>query len=195
MGQASSSVFERDSIRKASGSILREDTIQIEEQTGNISRPDSWSIHCDRTDQAPYLSTPPEDRKIGDGMNTTLSLPRLPRDNASHDLAFFLRTTGPTAPHRRPSTVEHPRRAAVPKSALRFLKRQKRSAAPLFATYDKPVICDGSEVTRIDRCSHSGVLRDEGGLLQEVPNGVEQRETSYGKLKSLTRCECGCGLC
>ncbi|KAI7092516.1 hypothetical protein KC352_g40262, partial [Hortaea werneckii] len=163
MGQGSS-VLERDGARKPSGSILREDSIKIEEETGDVSRPDSWSIHCARTDQAPYL-TGKRQKDDDDDMNTTTSLPRVPRDNASHDLAFFLRTTGPTAPHRRPSKVEHPGRAAAPKTALRFFKRQKRSPVPHTAPFDR----------------FNGVLRDEGGLLHEIPDGVEQRSTSAGQ--------------
>lgn len=143
MGQGPS-VLERDGARKPSGSILREDSIKIEEETGDVSRPDSWSIHCARTDQAPYLTG--KRQKDDDDMNTTTSLPRVPRDNASHDLAFFLRTTGPTAPHRRPSKVEHPGRAAAPKTALRFFKRQKRSPVPHTAPFDRYITCNSSHV-------------------------------------------------
>lgn len=135
MGQGGS-VVGQDNIRKASSSILREDSIQIEEEFSNASRPDSWSLHCDRTDQAPYFHDSHKDSR----MNTSLSINRLPKDNASHDLAFFLRTTGPSAPHRRPSKAEHPGRAAAPKNAFRFLKRQKRSGASPPATYDRFVV-------------------------------------------------------
>ena len=32
-----------------------------------------------------------------------------------------------------------------------------------------------------DRSRYNGVLRDEGDLLKNLPNGVEQKETSTGK--------------
>lgn len=121
MGQAPSAI-ERENARKASSTILREDTICVEE-SDNLSRPDSWSMHYDCTDQAPYSPN------VDDSMMTQASLLHLPKENASHDLAFFLRTTGPTAPHRRPSKIENPRRNAhTPKNALRFLRsKQKQS--------------------------------------------------------------------
>ncbi|KAK4548282.1 hypothetical protein LTR36_010152 [Oleoguttula mirabilis] len=144
MGQAPSAV-ERENLRKASSTILREDSIHIEEESGEASRPDSWSMHYDCTNQAPIKA-------------------------ASHDLAFFLRTTGPTASHRRPSKNEHPRRALA-ENALRFLKKaQKRPTTPVITAHDKL----------------NGVLRDEGGLLEEIVEepplpGASQRQTSSGQ--------------
>ena len=124
MGQGPSAA-EREHARKASSTILREDSIYVEE-SDNTSQPDLWSMHYDCTSQAPYSPRP------NDQMMTQASLLHLPKENASHDLAFFLRTTGPTAPHRRPSKIESPRRAvAGRKDALRFLKiKQKRRQAP-----------------------------------------------------------------
>jgi hypothetical protein len=160
MGQAPSATTaafdERDSVRKASGTIIREDfSIRIEEEYPRrqqqqldsgieLSSPDSWSLNFAYTDQAPYCSS---DSRDGDTkMMTQQSLPRLPRENKSYDLAYFLRTTGPTAPHRRPSKVGHPRRSvAAPKKALRFLKLgQRRPSSSIVTAHDKSVICDGS---------------------------------------------------
>jgi hypothetical protein len=134
MGQAPSAI-ERENARVASSTILRQDTITIEEspriegppklkEPESLSRPDSFSMHFDCTDQAPYS---PE---TNGRMITQSSLLGIPRTNASHDLAFFLKTTGPTAPHRRPSKVDRPRQAvAAPKNALRFLRlKQKKSS-------------------------------------------------------------------
>lgn len=174
MGQAPSAV-ERENIRKASSTIFREDSILVEEESIDVSRPDSFSIHCDYTDQAPYST----DRD--DEMMTSTSHLRLPKDNASHDLAFFLRTTGPSAPHRRPSKIDHPKRAvAVPKNAFKFFRRQKRSDT-WTGSQDKSVTVDISNANSpADYRRFSGVLHDEGGLLNKMPEGVEQRETSYG---------------
>lgn len=125
MGQAPSAA-ERDYARKASSTILREDSIHVEESE-NLPTPDSFSIHHDCTSQAPY-STSQDDEMI-----TQASLLHLPKDNPSHDLAFFLQTTGPTAPHRRPSKIEGPRYGKhAPKNALRFLgvKRKGATAPP-----------------------------------------------------------------
>lgn len=122
MGQAPSAV-ERENVRKASSTILREDSILIEEESSDVSRPDSWSLNCDDTSQAPYT--------IGkdDKMMTSTSLLTLPRENASHELAWFLKNTGPTAPHRRPREISQPKRAvAAPKNAFRFLKLGRRRA-------------------------------------------------------------------
>lgn len=137
------SAEQRENVRKASSTILREDFIQVELHdqdqddratvdttvcTGQepVQRPEScrswWSTTFDRTDQAPCTT------KTDSDMNTQTSMPRLPKGNASHDLAFFLRTTGPTAPHRRPSKLNHhPGRAiSVSKNAFRFLKVGQR---------------------------------------------------------------------
>lgn len=111
--------------------IFRQDSIVREVEDlplPALSREDSWSMHYDRTDQAPYCAQPihrPRNDRDGDTMMTSTSLLHLPRENASADLAYFLRTTGPIdAPHRRPTKLEqHPRRAvSAPKNALKFLR-------------------------------------------------------------------------
>lgn len=148
MGQTSSSARagqlptqqqRREKIRKAnSTTILRQDFIQqtfeassqrpSSPQTLSLSRPESWSMHYDCTSQAPYLNkytTAGASNSSEDRMMPQTSLARLPKENSregSHDLAFFLRTTGPTAPHRRPSKVEHPRRTISAKNAFRLFK-------------------------------------------------------------------------
>ncbi|KAK1046177.1 hypothetical protein LTS16_006089 [Friedmanniomyces endolithicus] len=175
MGQATSGV-ERESSSSEPGhhqpsitTIVREDSIQqIDEEPSSPcctqSRPDScWSIHCDRTDQAPYALG-----KHAGEMMTSTSLLGLPRKNPSADLAFFLQTTGPVAPHRRPSKAEHRLRSGVAtptKKALHFLKLRPRRAKKTF-------------VTPYDRLEDSLNFRDAGGLLLD---GVEQRQTSSGQ--------------
>ncbi|KAK1094446.1 hypothetical protein LTR48_000321 [Friedmanniomyces endolithicus] len=175
MGQATSGV-ERESSSSEPGhhqpsitTTVREDSIQqIDEEPSSPcctqSRPDScWSIHCDRTDQAPYALG-----KHAGEMMTSTSLLGLPRKNPSADLAFFLQTTGPVAPHRRPSKAEHRPRSGVAtptKKALHFLKLRPRRAKKTF-------------VTPYDRLEDSLNFRDEGGLLLD---GVEQRQTSSGQ--------------
>ncbi|KAK0889641.1 hypothetical protein LTR91_026398 [Friedmanniomyces endolithicus] len=155
MGQATSGV-ERESSSSEPGhhqpsitTIVREDSIQqIDEEPSSPcctqSRPDScWSIHCDRTDQAPYALG-----KHAGEMMTSTSLLGLPRKNPSADLAFFLQTTGPVAPHRRPSKAEHRPRSGVAtptKKALHFLKLRPRRAKKTFVTpYDRPDILESS---------------------------------------------------
>ena len=59
MGQVPSKA-EREIARKAGSTILREDSIVVEE-TENLSRLDSWSIHCNYTGQAPYSETRDDD--------------------------------------------------------------------------------------------------------------------------------------
>ena len=138
MGQAPSTAA-RENARKASSTILRQDTIHIEESE-NVSRPESWSIHFACTDQAPF--SPRE----GNGMITQSSILHLPPANPSHDLAFFLRTTGPTQPHRRPSKLNQSQDASSGKhgnsrNALRFLRiRQKRWHTPIVAAHERSVI-------------------------------------------------------
>ena len=124
MGQFPSAT-EREHVRKASTTIFREDCIRVEESE-SVSRPDSdYSIHWDDTTQPPYV------QETEGKMMTQNSLLTLPVKNASYKLALFLKTTGPIAPHRRPSKVERARRTyANPKAALRFLKtKQWRSTA------------------------------------------------------------------
>ena len=147
MGQGPPSAAEREHAREASSSILSEDSIQVVESV-NTSFPEAWPLDQDYTSRN---SCSPSD----DGnMMTQGSILRLPKDNASHDLAFFLQSTGPTAPHRAPSKVDRPRRAIVgSKTALRLLKLRKRRHEP-------------------------PELRDEGGLL--IPSGVEQKVSSAG---------------
>jgi hypothetical protein len=126
MGQAPSAQ-QREDLRKASSTILREDSIKVELHDDihasfgeQDSRPDS--LHYARTDQPPYV------KSIDDKMMTQTSLLHLPKGNASHDLAYFLKTTGPNAPSRRPRKVEdHPRRAmSASKNVLRWLKVGQR---------------------------------------------------------------------
>lgn len=158
MGQAPSSTSsstavydkqQRDKIRKASSTILREDSIQQTEEISDehwssttvpLSREDSWSMHYDCTNQAPYSNGP---RSTDGSMITQQSLVNLPRDNKYYDLAFFLKTTGPTAPHRRPSKCEPvpPKRSVSGKNAFRFLKRgQKRDVTPVQTGSDRFVM-------------------------------------------------------
>ncbi|KAK3615833.1 hypothetical protein LTR22_027279 [Elasticomyces elasticus] len=163
MAQATSDI-EWDSVRYLpSCSILGKDAIMIEEEPSSevyASRPDSWSIHCDRTDQAPYVPA----KDIGNMMTST-SLFGLPQNNDSAQLAFFLKTTGPSAPHRRPTKVEESKPGVdAPKKVLQFFKlRLKRSKKT----------CPGAHQT-FDR---EPMLRDEGGLLM---TSAEQRQTSSG---------------
>lgn len=140
MGQGTSAL-ERESARHrpSIGAIVREDSIHIEEEpSSDVSRPDSWSIHCDRTDQAPYH----------DGeMTTATSLQGMPKGNELREMAWFLKNTGPSAPHRRPSKAERPRAATAPKKALNFLKlRPRRSKKAIVTAHDRyvsyrPVAC------------------------------------------------------
>lgn len=154
MGQAPSAV-EREALRKASSTILREDSIvQTEEDCGSYSRPDSWSMHHTCTNQAPY-SDPTKDM-----MMTQESLLRASKANTSHDLAYFLRTTGPTAPHRRPSKLSHSKRgAATSKQPFRFLKMvPRRPTDPVVRAHDRFVWYYNAWVhhyslTQTQRCS------------------------------------------
>jgi len=125
MGQIPSA-RQKEDLRKASSTILREDSIKVElhddvNAADDTDRQDSFSIHHACTDQAPYTND--EDGE----MMTQNSLLSLPRKSASHDLAQFLRTTGPMAPHRRPSKVDRSRRAAAkPKNVLNLFKPGSR---------------------------------------------------------------------
>ncbi|KAH9841320.1 hypothetical protein Tdes44962_MAKER07769 [Teratosphaeria destructans] len=91
----------------------------------------------------------------------------MPRSAQTYDLAFFLRTTGPPAPHRRPSKLGSQARSPTgpKKKALRLFGIGKRTTTPVVAAHDRL----------------NNVLHDEGGLLQDLPNGVEQRQTSSGQ--------------
>jgi len=136
MGQAPSAQ-QREDVRKASTAILRQDSIKFELSDGSHtpfgeqeSRPDS--LHYARTDKPPYVTG------VDDKMLTQTSLLRLPKANASHDLAYFLKTTGPNAPKRRPKKVDdHPRRAlSASKNVLKWLKvGQRRPFASVEAAH------------------------------------------------------------
>jgi hypothetical protein len=121
MGQGPSAA-EREHARKTSSTILREDSIRVEESE-NVSLADSWSMHFDCTTQAPY-STVGKDHKI-----PRTDLPRGSKENPLYELALFLRNTGPLAPHRRPSKIESPSRAiARRRKALEFLKLKQQNS-------------------------------------------------------------------
>lgn len=126
MGQTPSAQ-QREHVRKASSTIVREDSIKVELHDDlhaslgeQESRPDS--LHYARTDQPPYVNG------TDDKMMTQTSLLHLPKSNASHDLAYFLKTTGPNAPSRRPRKIENqPRRAmSASKNVLKWLKGGQR---------------------------------------------------------------------
>ena len=115
MGQGPSAA-EREHARKASSTILREDSIHIEESE-NVSLADSWSMHFDCTTQAPY--TPAQKGSMIPRSN----MPRPTRENALYDLAQFLRTTAPLPPHRRPSKIDQPSKVlARRRKAMQFLR-------------------------------------------------------------------------
>lgn len=158
MGQAPSAA-QRDHVRKTGLQITTRHDIDVEESE-QPSRPDSWSMHYDRTDQAPYSLNSSAD------MLTQTSLLNLPKDNPSRELAFFLKTTGPTAPHRRPSKIEqNPRRnVPTPKHALRFLKLGNKR--PLIRHPHRESAEDLSlHQSNADRGGPSLEWQDEGGLL------------------------------
>ncbi|KAK0271843.1 hypothetical protein LTR54_017087 [Friedmanniomyces endolithicus] len=168
MDRATSGGLRRPSnCHQPSVTIVPEDSIQIEKEASVDcvqSRQDScWSLHCDRIDQAPYTLS----KHAGETMTSTTLL-GLPRESPSADLAFFFRTTGPVAPHCRPSKAEHRPSSGVvipAKKALRFLKLWPgQSKKKLVAPYD--------------RFEDTLILWDEGGLLMD---GVEQRQTSSGQ--------------
>jgi hypothetical protein len=120
MGQGPSAA-EREHARKASSTILREDSFRVEESE-NVSLTDSWSMHFDCTTQAPY-STAGKETKI-----PRTDLPRGSKENPLYELAQFLRNTGPLAPHRRPSKIENPSRAiAKRRKALQFLRLKQQN--------------------------------------------------------------------
>lgn len=149
MGQGPSRT-ERETIRDASSTIFRQDSIQQTEEESLYTLPpferdDSFSIHYGCTNQAPYSNytdarLPHDIANDNDNMMTQTSLSRLPRDNASHDLAFFLRTTGPTAPHRKPNKVDHPRRTVSAPKKLRFFglgSGPRRQVTPAQAAHQR----------------------------------------------------------
>jgi hypothetical protein len=134
MGTAPSAQ-QREDVRKASSTILKQDSIKVELDihppfAEQESRPDS--LHYARTDQPPHV------KSDDDKMMTQTSLLHLPKANASHDLAYFLKTTGPNAPNRRPKKVDdHPRRAmSASKNVLKWLKvGQRRPFASVEAAH------------------------------------------------------------
>lgn len=169
MGQAPLNA-RRDNARKTSLQITARHDIEIEEST-QPSRPDSWSMHYDRTDQAPYSSC------IRDNMMTQTSLLKLPKENPSRELAFFLRTTGPTAPHRLPSKIGRQPRAS--RNALRILGLgHKRSTTPFFPPKEESVDALPLQQIHSDHGRLNGVLRDEGGLLSDRK---EQKKTQQAE--------------
>ena len=120
MGQAPSAA-EREQARKASSTILREDSIR-DEKSDNVSLPDSWSMHYDCTNQAPYSTVDDQHTKA------RADLHRATKDDRLHDLVKFLNDTGPLPPHRRPSKIEHSSRTvARKKKAMQFLKLRRQS--------------------------------------------------------------------
>ncbi|OQO06884.1 hypothetical protein B0A48_07450 [Cryoendolithus antarcticus] len=171
------SASQREVARKASSSILREDSIHVS-LSDNISvvsalneqdlevlerkaeRPDSWSMHHDCTDQRPYSSGTPGGNARA-GMSTQLSALPPMSGFESDDLAFFLKTTGPTAPHRRPSKLEE--RVDGKRRGLRFLRFAARRAA-------RGAVGDPHYELK---------LHDEGNLLH--PDGVEPKVSASGK--------------
>lgn len=71
-------------------------------------------------------------------MMTQSSLLSLPKNNASHDLAFFLRTTGPTASIRKESQTLPGRAASASRNAFRFLRAgSKRHASDVQDAHKK----------------------------------------------------------
>jgi hypothetical protein len=83
MGTAPSAQ-QREDVRKASSTILRQDSIKVELSheihppfAEQESRPDS--LHYARTDQPPYV------KSVDDKIMTQTSLLHLPKANASHD--------------------------------------------------------------------------------------------------------------
>lgn len=118
----SQSIFDRDKFNSINSHDM---SIQIREETqqpGELSRPDSRSLHYDYTDQAQYACNKDENAMISATSQLTL-----PTSNASHALAHFLRTTGPPAPHRRPSKIGQPKLpVTTPKYPFRLFKRKHR---------------------------------------------------------------------
>lgn len=149
MGQGSSKT-ERGHIRDDSSTIFRQNSIQQTEEGSQYTLPlfeteDSSSSHYHYTSQ-PHYNDSIDTRTIdgiandNDKMMTQTSLSRLPRENASHDLAFFLRTTGPTAPHRKPSVIDNPRRTVNAPTKLRFFNLgggPRKQVSPAQAAHER----------------------------------------------------------
>lgn len=129
------SALEREKARKASSTILREDLIVVEESEDIIPTPDSFSLHHVCTTQAPY-STSANGETTTDGQRLTHADPPNEHTN-SYDLAIFLRETGPTELHRKPSKADRPKRAvSASRHALRFFRLggTKRPPPPVSVT-------------------------------------------------------------
>lgn len=113
--------------------MVEQGSIRVEEADSGaepFSRPDSWSIHYACTDQAPY-NTDQLTAEVDGNMMTTTSLLKLPRDNDSRNLAFFLRTTGPDLSHRRPTKIEQTKPpVTAPIKAWWFFKIGSKRSAP-----------------------------------------------------------------
>ena len=127
MGQTPSAA-EREQARKASSTILREDSIRVEE-SDNVSLPDSWSMHFDDTNQAPYSTVDKEPTGARTDLHWTT------RHGSMRPLVNFLRDTGPVPPHRQPSKIEHPSRTvARKKKAMQFFKLRQQNVRGVNAT-------------------------------------------------------------
>ena len=114
------SAAEREHARKASCTILREDSILVED-TETISQPGSHTISWDCTTQAPCSTIADETKPIEETI-----LP-LPKESPSYDMAHFLRTTSPPSPHDSPSKTEHQQKTnTAPKRAFHFIKFKRR---------------------------------------------------------------------
>ncbi|SMR52128.1 unnamed protein product [Zymoseptoria tritici ST99CH_1E4] len=167
---------------------------------------DSWSMLSDSTNpptystlytggisRRPNLEPRPNPPNTTTRMITQTSHLRLPRNNDSRELAFFLRTTGPSIPRQVPnhpepprvySHLRPPRRAvSVPKSALKFLKlrggggsQQGRGGA--LPPMQKRV------VTEVQAEEERLCPRDEGGLLSSVQQKVSSTGTPYLELRA-----------
>jgi hypothetical protein len=189
MGQKPSAQ-QRENVRKASSTILREDSIRVELHDDihasfgeQDSRPDSLP-HA-RTDQPKYVKEDPDDK-----MMTQTSLLHLPKGNASQDLAYFLKTTGPNAPTRRPRKVEdHPRRAmSASKNVLKWLRVGQRRSPVSVADANFEWVLNLSVLVWLwtvlmmrrlnDALEADMKFQDEGGLL--LPPTIEQKLSSTG---------------
>lgn len=108
----------------------RPDTLKDRSQSRaeRLARTESWSLDHNPVKHNP-TPTVIEDRTV-----TQMSLLQLPKNNSSHDLAFFLRTTGPPEHKSTPPKVENQSRlTAASKQALRLLKLAHRpSTTPGF---------------------------------------------------------------
>ncbi|KJX99105.1 hypothetical protein TI39_contig373g00002 [Zymoseptoria brevis] len=126
-------------------------------------------------------------------MITQTSHLRLPRNNDSRELAFFLRTTGPSIPRQVPnhpepprvySHLRPPRRAVgVPKSALKFLKLRGGGGSQQGRGGALPPM-QRRTVTEVQAEEERLCPRDEGGLLSSVQQKVSSTGTPYLELRA-----------